>query len=65
MVAEYAVKTLAAMPGKHRVWAVGERAHARLADAGLPMNPVHSAIFGANVIPHIAPHLRCVAKRSN
>ncbi len=37
MVADYAVKTLAAMPGKHRVWAVGERAHARLTDAGLPL----------------------------
>ena len=37
MVTDYAVKTLAAMPGKHRVWAVGERVHARLADAGLPL----------------------------
>ena len=37
MVADYAVKTLAAMPGKHRVWAVGERTYARLTDAGLPL----------------------------
>jgi F-type H+-transporting ATPase subunit gamma len=37
MVADYAVKSLTAMPGKHRVWAVGERAHARLTDAGLPL----------------------------
>ena len=37
VVADYAVKTLAALPGKHRVWAVGERVHARLADAGLPL----------------------------
>ena len=28
------VKTLAALPGTPRVWAVGERVHARLADAG-------------------------------
>ena len=42
MVADYAVKTLAAMPGKHRVWAVGERAHARLADAGRPLMGVFS-----------------------
>ena len=34
-VADYAVKTLADLPGKHQVWAVGERVHARLADAGL------------------------------
>lgn len=37
LVADYAVASLAAMPGKHRVWAVGERAHARLSDAGLPL----------------------------
>ncbi len=37
VVADYAVKTLAALPGKPEVWAVGERVHARLADAGLPL----------------------------
>ena len=37
VVAEYAIKTLAALPGKCHVWAVGERVHARLADAGLPL----------------------------
>ena len=36
VVADYAFKTLAALPGKPRVWAVGERVHARLADAGVP-----------------------------
>ncbi len=36
VVADYAVKTLAALPGKPEVWAVGERIHARLTDAGLP-----------------------------
>jgi len=36
VVADYAIKTLAALPGKCQVWAVGERVHARLADAGLP-----------------------------
>jgi F-type H+-transporting ATPase subunit gamma len=35
VVADYAVKTLAALPGKPRVWAVGERVRERLADAGL------------------------------
>jgi F-type H+-transporting ATPase subunit gamma len=29
--------TLAALPGKAQVWAVGERVHARLVDAGLPL----------------------------
>jgi len=34
-IVDYAVKALAAMPAKAKVWAVGERVHARLADAGL------------------------------
>jgi len=37
VVADYAIKTLAAVTGKAQVWAVGERVHARLADAGLPL----------------------------
>ena len=37
VVADFAVKTLAALPGKPVVWAVGERVHARLADAGVPL----------------------------
>ena len=37
VVADYAVKTLAALPAKPAVWAVGERVHARLSDAGLPL----------------------------
>jgi F-type H+-transporting ATPase subunit gamma len=37
VVAEYAVKTLTDLQAKARVWAVGERVHARLADAGLSL----------------------------
>lgn len=37
VLADYAVKILATLPGKPEVWAVGERVHARLADAGLPL----------------------------
>jgi len=36
VVADYAVKTLAVLPGNPRVWAVGERVSACLTDAGLP-----------------------------
>ena len=36
-VADFAIKTLAALPGKPEVWAVGERVHERLADSGLPL----------------------------
>jgi F-type H+-transporting ATPase subunit gamma len=35
VVADYAIKTLMALHEKAQVWAVGERVHARLADAGL------------------------------
>ncbi len=38
VVAEFATKTLAALPGKPRIWAVGERVLGRLSDAGL--NPL-------------------------
>jgi F-type H+-transporting ATPase subunit gamma len=37
VIADYAIKTLTALPGKVQVWAVGERVHARLADASLPL----------------------------
>jgi F-type H+-transporting ATPase subunit gamma len=37
VVADYAIRTLAVFPGKPEVWAVGERVHALLADAGLPL----------------------------
>src|SRR5580658_1857174 len=36
VVADYAIHALAGLPGKPRVWAVGERVHARLTDGGLP-----------------------------
>jgi F-type H+-transporting ATPase subunit gamma len=45
VVADYAVKTLAALQAKPEVWAVGERVHARLADAGLPL-------MGLFTVPH-------------
>jgi F-type H+-transporting ATPase subunit gamma len=37
VVADHAVKTLGALTDKPQVWAVGERVHARLKDAGLPL----------------------------
>ena len=35
VVADFAIKTLATQPGQPHVWAVGERVHARLTDAGM------------------------------
>ena len=37
VVADYAIAALAALPGKKQVWAVGERVHARLTDAGITL----------------------------
>jgi len=52
VVADYAVATLAALPGTPQVWAVGERVHARLADAGLPV----AGLFAVpNSVKAIAP----------
>ena len=35
VLADFVAKALAALPGEKKVWAVGDRVHARLADAGL------------------------------
>jgi F-type H+-transporting ATPase subunit gamma len=52
VVAQFAIDTLAAMPGRPRVWAVGERVRARLTDAGLDV-PVVYAVQGS--VQAIAP----------
>jgi F-type H+-transporting ATPase subunit gamma len=52
IVADFAVKTLAALPGKPEVWAVGERVHARLADAGLRLMGLFAV---PNSVESIAP----------
>ncbi len=66
MVADYAVKHLAAMPGKHRVWAVGERAHARLIDAGLPLMGVFTIPNSVNGITPLVGQIlvECEARHS-
>jgi F-type H+-transporting ATPase subunit gamma len=42
VIAEYAITTLAALPGRAQVWAVGERVQARLKDAGLDLLGVYA-----------------------
>ena len=37
VVADYAAQTLAALPGKKKIWAVGERVHDRLVLTGMPL----------------------------
>jgi F-type H+-transporting ATPase subunit gamma len=36
-VSDFAFKKLSELPGKSRIWAVGERVHSRLVDSGLPV----------------------------
>jgi F-type H+-transporting ATPase subunit gamma len=50
-VADHAVKTLAALPGKPVVWAVGERVHARLSDADLPLVGLFTVPNAVKAIP--------------
>ncbi len=45
VVADFALETLAALPDNAQIWAVGERVHTRLADAGAPL-------VGAFTVPH-------------
>jgi F-type H+-transporting ATPase subunit gamma len=50
VVADYAVKMIAALPGTRRIWAVGERVHARLADAGLPLTGLFTVPISVQAI---------------
>jgi F-type H+-transporting ATPase subunit gamma len=50
VVADYTIKTLAALPGKPRVWAVGERVYARLQDAGLQLMGLFAVPNSVNAI---------------
>jgi F-type H+-transporting ATPase subunit gamma len=47
VVADFAIKTLAALPGEHEVWVVGERVRERLVDGGLSprgVSPVPNSV---------------------
>lgn len=49
IIADYAIRILAASPGKPTIWAVGERVHTRLTDSGLApigLFPVPSSVEG-------------------
>jgi F-type H+-transporting ATPase subunit gamma len=52
VVADLAVKTLSALSNKPVVWAVGERVHSRLSDAGLLMSGLFTV---PNAVNSIAP----------
>jgi F-type H+-transporting ATPase subunit gamma len=50
VVADFAIETLSPLPGKHEVWAVGERVHERLADAGLALRGLFPVPNSVNAI---------------
>ncbi|WP_018914752.1 F0F1 ATP synthase subunit gamma [Thiomonas sp. FB-6] len=50
IVVEHAIAALSALPGTPRVWAVGERAHARLADAGVQLVELYAVPNGVQAI---------------
>ncbi|SOD41841.1 F0F1 ATP synthase subunit gamma [Nitrosovibrio sp. Nv4] len=50
VVVDYALHTLAALPGKKKVWAVGERVHDRLADAGVSLAGLLTVPLSINAI---------------
>lgn len=52
VIVNCAVNTLASLPGKPQVWAIGERVHEQLVDAGMPMRGVFSV---PNSIRAVAP----------
>ena len=49
VVADHALTTLAALPTNPKVWAVGERVHAHLTDAGLTPVGLFTLPVGADV----------------
>lgn len=52
VVADFAMETLATLPGKAQVWAVGERVHARLVDGGMALKRVFAV---PNSVKTISP----------
>lgn len=50
VVADFAVNALADLPSKTKVWAVGERVHSRLKEAGLPMGGLFDVPISVNAI---------------
>jgi F-type H+-transporting ATPase subunit gamma len=65
VVADYAVTTLKALPGTPEVWAVGERVHARLTDAGLPLVGVFTVPNSVNAITSLVGQILVECEKRN
>lgn len=58
LMSEFTLRTLGSLPGPYRVWAVGERVHARLADAGLPPIGLFSVPNSVRAIPSLVGQIQ-------
>jgi F-type H+-transporting ATPase subunit gamma len=58
VIAGYAIETLAKLSGSPTVWAVGERVHARLAEAGLAMKEAFHVPNDVSGIATLVGHLQ-------
>jgi F-type H+-transporting ATPase subunit gamma len=65
VVADYAVTTLKALPGTAEVWAVGERVHARLTDAGLPLVGIFTVPNSVNAITPLVGQILVECEKRN
>jgi F-type H+-transporting ATPase subunit gamma len=57
LVADYALKTLAAMPCKPQLWVVGEQVYSRLADSGLPLRALFNVPTSVQAISPLVGQL--------
>lgn len=57
VVADHATQTLAALPGKKKVWAVGERVHDRLALTGTPLAGLLAVPLSVKAITPLVGHI--------
>lgn len=57
IVADYATRTLAALPGKKKIWTVGERVHDRLALTGIPLAGLLNVPISVKAITPLVGHI--------
>jgi F-type H+-transporting ATPase subunit gamma len=61
-MAEFLESTLQTLPGEKKIWAVGERIHARLADAGLPLAGKFAVPSSVNAIASLVGQLQVASE---
>ncbi len=62
VVVDYALATLGVLPGKPVMWAVGERVHARLVDAGVPVVGLFEVPSAVNAIAPLVGRIQLASE---